>query len=286
MPNAVRKTLMKMGLISAVLLYSAVVSAKPTVLISYFDAFHRASFNNSEKVARALESKFSGPLSPIRIKLCPLNTVFDKAYAQSEECLKKTNPYPTLFLGLGEATCDLKIESIMRNRDKTSGADNEGNHRHNTLIITEGPQYLGLRYPLAHMYCGLSSSERKQLDVSNNAGSFVCNNTAYQMSYFYPEIQYGFIHVPGNNCSNLAERTENSIRMLEKMITQGVSFLENSAARTYSLPHSTNDSRLPTTKDELQSLKKILMRADQCLYEFVSRSKAAEERRSYFGLMN
>lgn len=246
--------------------------AKPLVLVSYFDAFGTASSNNSERIAKALAKNLNSVNSPFEIKLCALNTIFDKAYAQTEECVKALSEMPVMVIGLGESTCQLKIESIMRNKDKTHSPDNAGNERNNTAIVHGADTYLGLRYPLAQMYCGLSANERSDINVSNDAGSFVCNNTAYQMSYFHPELQYGFIHVPSNNCSDLEKKSLAAISYLEKMIKTGVTSLVTKSSND-DFPHTDNDVRLPTKKDELKRLRRIYTDKNDCLYDFLKRTK-------------
>lgn len=257
--------------------------AKPQVLISYFDAFSGSLFNNSEKVARVLEQKLNSPESPFTVKLCGLNTVFDKAYAQSDECLKALPERPLMMLALGEFGCDeLKVETMMRNMDSNTIADNDGLRRSGTEIIHGAQKFLGLRYPLPQMYCALSRGERSSLNLSNNAGSFVCNNTAYQMSLFHPEIQYGFIHVPASNCSELNQKNEKIIPMLEKMIKKGASYLLATESDE-GLPHSSNEERLATSKDELKVLRRAYEDKDDCLREYLKRAKGFDEKRSLFG---
>jgi pyrrolidone-carboxylate peptidase len=248
---------------------------KPLVLVSYFDAFNRAPFNNSQRIALALEQRLNRDSSPVQLKLCPLNTIFDQAYAQTEDCLKALEQSPVMVLGLGEATCELKLEAMMRNKDKTVAADNAGTHRHMRTIIPGAPEVLGLKYPLPQMYCALNSTERNNLTVSNHAGSFVCNNTAYQMSHYYSELQYGFIHVPANNCANLVRKTELAINSLEKMILKGATYLLDNDA----------PQRLPTKKDELKILRR--QTSDECENEYYRKLKGADEKRIIFtGLMN
>lgn len=257
------------------MLMSSIAWAKPVVLISYFDAFNRAPFNNSENVATALARRLNQESSPVEIKLCKLNTVFDKAYAQTEECLKALSETPVMVLGLGEGLCKLKVEAMVRNKDISLTSDNEGNNRQSTTIVQGAPEVIGLRYPLPQMYCALTSKEKKRLNVSNNPGNFVCNNTAYQMAHYYPEIQYGFIHVPNNRCGNLQTRTEESIVSLEKMILKAVSYLSENE----------NSEPLPTTKDQLQRLR--AEQTDPCLKDYYKRLKGDDEKLfSLLGLIN
>jgi pyrrolidone-carboxylate peptidase len=247
-------------------LLSTSLWAKPLVLVSYYDAFGRSPFNNSEPVALALNEALSD--SPVKLKLCALNTVFDKSYGQLEDCLKALGESPLFVLGLGEAGCDMKIEMEGRNWDRTRGADNEGNERRGSVIISDGPRYQGFSYPLPEMYCALNLNERKELIVSNNAGSFICNNTAYQLSYYYPEVHSGFIHLPANNCRGLERKNEIIVSNLRKMILKGAEVLAREASY----------SRLPVTRRDLNHIRSGLDPQNLCLKEFFSRARGVDER--------
>lgn len=271
-----------MKLLILLILSISTVWAKPIVMISYYDAFGRAPFNNSEIVARALAQNLNSANSPFEVQLCPLNTIFDVAYVQSYKCLKALSEPPLLFLGLGESTCDLKIETMMRNNDRTYGPDNIGNERRNTPVSPGAPAIVGLRYPLPQMYCALNSSERSQLVLSNNAGSFVCNNTAYQMSHNHSDIQYGFIHVPSSHCPDVAIKTPSVIKILSKMIQEATVYLTTGEEKM-GLPHPNNDERLSTKKAELKKLRKLYEKEDQCLGEYLNKVKGADEKNGWFG---
>lgn len=251
-----------MKIIGLLLFLPQLLWAKPIVLIGYFDPFDGAPFNNSEIVAQALLKRVA--LHPeYDLKLCELSTVFDKSYYQFEDCLKNLPEVPKLVLGLGESNCNFKIETMARNNDKTAGPDNEGNERINTSIIPHAPKELGFNYPLASMYCALNAKDRNSIEVSNNAGTFVCNNFSFQFSYHYPEMNFGFIHVPSHNCKNLVEKTQNSVDKLEEMIQAAV--------------HSTESSRLMTKKKELEILRQKTFE-NKCYNEFYKRTKGSDEK--------
>lgn len=246
------------------LFLSSSLWAKPLVLLSYYDAFGDAPFNNSETIAREVHKLMRD--SSVELHLCALNTVFDKSYGQLEDCLKTLQKAPQLVLGLGEAACEMKIEMVGRNLDKTFGPDNEGQERNNSEIIPGAEKFLGFTYPLSEMYCALDAKERNKLVVSNSAGSFVCNNTAYQFSHYYPELASGFIHVPANNCQGLATKNPVVVKNLIKMIKQAVE-----------LP-SKNTTRLPTTKKEIQQTRLSLPRSESCQQEFFKRARGVDQR--------
>lgn len=244
------------------LLFSTATWARPVVLLGHFDAFGKASFNNSERVAKRLYEKMKSH-PEVDLKLCSLNTVFDKSFYQLEDCVRSLPDTPVMVLGLGEANCNFKIETMGRNIDRTKGPDNDGNERDNTPVIPDGPGEIGLNYPLAEMYCSLPVNDRKDIEVSNSAGTFVCNNLAYQFAYNNPETVFGFIHVPANNCRNLEQKSVTSIRNLESMILTAVKTKEI--------------KRLPTRKKELEILRDKFEN-NQCLSEFYKRTKGADEK--------
>lgn len=244
------------------LLFSLNTWARPLVLVAYFDAFGKAPFNNSTRVALELE-RLLGNRSDLEIKLCPLNTVFDKSFYQIEDCFKALDRAPELVLGLGESNCNFKIETMARNLDKTKGPDNEGNERNNQVIIPGAPSELGFTYPLGSMYCAIPESDRKQIEVSNNAGSFVCNNLAYQFTERYETEKFGFIHVPSHNCKNLEAKTATAVKNLAAMIPSAL---------------NTEDvSRLATRKKELEAQREA-SKNDKCLNEFYKRTKGIDEK--------
>ncbi|HLW57473.1 MAG TPA: hypothetical protein VKY27_08815 [Bacteriovoracaceae bacterium] len=238
------------------------------LIIAHFDPFDGAKVNNSETVAQMVykELKSMG----INASLCPLQTSFEKAYPQLKNCLQ--NIEADLVIGLGETGCKLKAEFVGRNLDKTYGPDNLGVERNNTPIIATGAPYLSLRYPLPQMYCGLSTEERKRLNLSNNAGSFVCNNVAYQMRYFHPEKMVGFIHVPSHFCKNLKQTNKENSQIITKMITVALSTEDNGPY----LPHESNSEEIPITKDQLRKASRSV--DNKCYQDFYSRLRRVDSR--------
>jgi pyroglutamyl-peptidase len=250
------------------LFFSVASHARPVVLLSHFDTFGKAPFNNSTKVALLFAEKFKNH-PEFELKLCNLNTVFDKSFYQLEDCLNALPEAPKLILGLGESNCNFKMEIMGRNLDKTKGPDNEGNERLNTPVIPGAPKEIGFTYPLPQMYCALPEADRKEAEVSNNAGTFVCNNLAYQFAQRYEDLTFGFIHVPANNCRNLDAKNVTALRNLESMITAAVK------VDTF--------SRLPTKKKELDMLRSD--KSDKCLNEFYKRAKGADEK-GFWSILN
>jgi pyroglutamyl-peptidase len=244
-----------MKMLLFLLLFPLISWPKSTVLISHFDAFGGAPFNASEKVTKRLSEAFQDH-KEINLKTCALSTVFDKSFLELDTCLRDLESTPHLVLGLGEFGCELKLESWGRNFDKTEGPDNEGNERTGTKIFPSAPDILGLTYPLPQMYCALSQEERTSVKVSNNAGSFVCNNLAFQFTHAYEEIPFGFIHVPSHNCWFTERKINHAVKILKKMIEGSLK--------------SANSARLPVERKELEVLRQEGPK-NTCLREFYFR---------------
>jgi len=266
--------ILRLTLLNILLLASPFAWSKGTVLVSHYDAFGKAKFNNSEKIAQLLKEHFKN--SEIRIEICALKTVFDKSYGELENCLKSLPNAPILVLSLGEYGCEMKAETILRNYDFTQGPDNEGGERDGE-IIPNSKAFAGLRYPLPVMYCGLSKKERRFLTISNDAGSFVCNNTAYQMNQNYPDLQFGLIHVPANHCWNLDHKNKLTVKILSTMIQSGVQFLGSEFFMSPNIPHPSNELKLPILKSEISDLANSFAESNACLHDYFKNSHGVDE---------
>ncbi len=143
-------------------------------------------------------------------------------------------------------------------------------------IIPEAPTYIAMRYPLPQMYCSLEPLERKKLTLSYNAGSFVCNNTSFLMTHYYPELFYGFIHVPAQHCRNLEIKNKKSVSTLATMILAGVHFLNREFVVSPLTPHSSNEKRLPITKKEITELRSSFKKEEPCLQDFFKRIQGVD----------
>lgn len=248
------------------LLITQITWAKPTVLVSFFDPFGKAPVNNSETVANLLVAKSAN--LPFEIKLCKVQTKFDVSVEELRDCIAALPERPILVVSLGETGCDVKIETLGRNLDRTRGADNAGVERKNSPIVEGADAAVGFTYPLPNMYCALPEANRKALIVSNNAGSFVCNNLAYQMAWFETDLNFGFIHVPDHSCRNLAAKNQLAVETLLTMLDGGV---KASLARTELV-------RFPVKKTELESFRRRYDKDDKCLSDFYKRARGFDEK--------
>ncbi len=256
-----------MNLLILTLLMTSFAWARPTVLVSYFDPFGKAPSNNSETVAKLIVSKAKAMGLPFDIKICEVQTKFDVSFDELKDCVNKMSEKPVLVVGLGETGCEMKVELMARNLDRTKGPDNAGEERRNTPIVPNAPMAVGLKYPLPEMYCSLNIADRKEIAISNNAGSFVCNNLAYQTTWLEDELNFGFIHVPSHFCKDIQRKNEKISNSLLTMINRGFEASLEQPARP----------RLPITKAELEALR-ATSKDDECLKSFYKQARAWDEK--------
>jgi hypothetical protein len=124
------------------------------------------------------------------------------------------------------------------------------------------------------MYCALAPEERREIIISNDAGSFVCNNLIFKMNYYHPHHQFGFIHVPAHNCDNLEQKNKTTVEKLEKML---IKIVDASTRPSYAinLPHWENQFRLPVEKHEIKVIREQSPKGS-CLREFTSKLKSPD----------
>ncbi len=88
------------------------------------------------------------------------------------------------------------------------------------------------------------------------------------MTYHYPEVQFGFVHVANNKCLNLESKNDFALNSLDTMLAAGVQYLGS--------VHE--NKRLPTVKKEIDAFREIYEKKDKCQYEFFKRARSADDK--------
>lgn len=217
---------MRSFLIAALIASSALLPrarATETILLTAFEPFAGRPVNHSQTVARALARRLKAAHPGLRVEICALPVVYDLAAEVAAGCLAELSQSPTLMLSLGEGDCWIRLESRAHNLDDTPNlADNAGNLRIAQPIDANGPAQLELDMGLARNLDRLTPRERLRVKLSDDAGGFVCNNTAYRMRRFFAEspllrTRYAFVHVPHGGCASLSD-DELAAKILTKLI--------------------------------------------------------------------
>lgn len=253
-------------------------SARTHVLITGFEPFDGRPTNNSWEIAKAVAAARAELGSKVEVSTCLIPVVYDSAARIAEACFDAAAVKPDIVLSLGEAGCQLRMETAAHNLDDTPGyADNAGSIHEKSPIDPSAPEHIGFNLPAPEMYCDLSRDARKDTQVSETPGGFVCNNTAFHLARFFAgkPVQYGFIHVPASTCGEAADVAKTA-KPLARMLKRLDRFNARDSERVEAtLPHCTNDVRLPTTAGGVEDLLATLanLANDDCRREFLERLK-------------
>ncbi|RUL77632.1 pyroglutamyl-peptidase I [Dyella choica] len=171
------------------------MSEPPRILLTGFTPFDGADINPSWEAVRALDGKFIGGHLVVS-RLLP--TAF--AESQRELALMVDEVKPSILLGVGQAggsSC-ISIERVAINVQDARIADNTGAQPIDEAIIADGPAAYFSTLPIKAMLKALLA-EGLPAEVSNTAGTFVCNHVAYLMLHVaakHRDRRAGFIHIP------------------------------------------------------------------------------------------
>lgn len=163
------------------------------LLITGFDPFGEDSINPSWEAVQKLPDIVGD------FVLCKLQipTVFD----QAANCvLQQANEFgPDVILCVGQAGGRNAVtpERIAVNIRDARIVDNAGNQPQDALIIPDGPAAYFATVPVTSMVDAIQQIQLPA-DVSNSAGTFVCNDVLYTLLHHYAnsDTKVGFIHVP------------------------------------------------------------------------------------------
>lgn len=219
------------------------------ILISSFDAFDNAKGNNSRVMAKKLVEDFKKEHPEVELVHCELRTVYDKSFETLKDCYSQMKNKPKFIISLGEGGCNkFKIETRAQNLDSDYTSDNDGIHRVKERIIRGASKYLPLSFNWSKQYCALTNKEKKILEISNNAGTFVCNHISYKMRYYFPELSFAFAHVPTFKCASKTTFSQTQ-SILKKVI---LSSLKSSG--TFKLePYSRRQTRILSKSDSCEA---------------------------------
>ena len=167
------------------------------ILITSFKPFNNMINNYSTEVLNYINN--------------PYKIVLDVVYDECYNVLKETNNLDEfdLIIALGEARSRnvLTVETNAKNISSCSLKDNSGVLKQNELIIENGKSILETKVDL-NLISDL-------IQLSNDAGKFVCNNLYYHLLNNYPSKSL-FIHIP--ECNNDTNKYQEYSKTIEKII--------------------------------------------------------------------
>ena len=165
------------------------------ILVTYFEPFGGESINASAQAAALLPRAVCGKA----LTTLELPVVFGAAGTRLTEALRQYQPELTLCLGQAEGSAALHLERVAINLQDASRPDNGGNTPQEEPICPDGPAAYFTALPVKQLAQSLRDSGIPA-QVSNSAGTYVCNNVMYALLHWLsqsaPGAKGGFIHVP------------------------------------------------------------------------------------------
>ena len=168
------------------------------VLLTGFDAFGGDLINPSWLAVKALQGQ---TIEGHEVVAAQLPTEFSAARKSLAALLRKHKPALVLCVGLAGGRAGLSLERIAINVQDARIADNTGSQPVDKPIVKSGPAAYFTTLPIKSMLWALTSSGI-DAQVSQTAGTFVCNHVFYLLMHLLKnrqkgfKSQGGFVHVP------------------------------------------------------------------------------------------
>jgi pyroglutamyl-peptidase len=173
---------------------------KNNILLTSFDPFNKASLNQSQLVAKKLETLLE---EDHQVTSMVLPTVYDQASQRIIDTLNQQKFQ--LVLSLGEGDHRTRYETRAYNLDDCESIpDNHGVIRVNKKIDDQDIEYFDMEKALQKFHLKIPKSQNLSVEISDSAGRFVCNNLCYIVANFCDakKIPFLFFHVPKHTHSD------------------------------------------------------------------------------------
>lgn len=165
------------------------------ILITGFDPFGGEKINPALEAVKGMKDN----IEDVEIVKKMIPTVFRKSIDELEKAIIENNPDVVICVGQAGGRIPITVERVAINLDDAGIKDNEGNAPIDEKIFEDGENAYFSSLPIKAI---VEEIKKNQIpaDVSNTAGTFVCNHIMYGLLYLidkkYKNIRGGFIHVP------------------------------------------------------------------------------------------
>ncbi|EQC47351.1 pyroglutamyl-peptidase I [Bacteriovorax sp. Seq25_V] len=160
-----------------------------TILISGFVPFGEWKSNPTERLVEELES------DNINTILLPVS--YDRAFKELENTADILRPDTLIMLGVAGRRKCISLERIAINVIDAEIKDNDGYGLNGLVIEESGPDGIFTNMDLLKIYETYDQSRFLPLEISNTAGTYVCNYLYYRaLSKYKNSMNVLFIHVP------------------------------------------------------------------------------------------
>ena len=174
------------------------VGQTPKVLLTGFDAFGGELLNPSWLAVRALHGK---RVLGRQLVAAKLPTVFGDSLVELRHLLALHRPELVICVGQAGGRAAISLERVAINVNDARIADNAGSAPIDAPVVAGGPAAYFSTLPIKAMLHAMQT-EGMAVEVSQTAGTFVCNHVFYGLMHFLAtqrglrNTRGGFIHVP------------------------------------------------------------------------------------------
>lgn len=165
------------------------------ILVTGFDPFGTDSINPSIEAVKKLPST----LGNAEIITLEVPTKFGESARVCKEKIAAIRPDYVVCIGQAGGRQGITPERVAINVDDARIPDNAGKQPLSQVIQSEGEAAYFSSLPIKAIVKGIKEAGLPA-NVSNSAGTFVCNHLMYQMLHLchseFPQMKAGFIHIP------------------------------------------------------------------------------------------
>jgi pyroglutamyl-peptidase len=165
------------------------------VLVTGFDPFGGGNVNSSLEAIRRLPPS----IGPLEITTVELPTSYARSFATLENAIARVQPAIVLCIGEAGDRPALCVERVAINVQDARIADNDGAVPVDVPVVAGGPAAYFATLPVKDAAAALQSTGLPA-EVSNSAGTFVCNHVFYSLMHFAAttgrRFRGGLLHVP------------------------------------------------------------------------------------------
>ncbi|MDO4671092.1 MAG: pyroglutamyl-peptidase I [Aerococcus sp.] len=165
------------------------------ILVTGFDPFGNDAINPAIEAVKRLPDTVKGA----EIVKLEIPTVFYKSAQRVKEAVLEYDPDYILNIGQAGGRFALTPERVAINIDDARIPDNEKQQPIDEVIHSDGAPAYFTQLPIKAMVKAMKAAGLPA-EVSNTAGTFVCNHIMYQSLYLthteFPGKRAGFMHIP------------------------------------------------------------------------------------------
>ena len=188
---------------------SAAVRSPLSVLVTGFDPFGGSAVNPSWDAIHALHGR---EIAGHRIIGGEIPTVFGASLQRLEALMEEHRPRLVICTGQAGGRSAISLERVAINVNDARIPDNAGAKPIDVPILRDGPAAYFTTLPIKAMLQAMLDAGVRA-DVSQTAGTFVCNQTFYGLMHLLAQpkwqgVRGGLIHVPW-----LTEQGQPSMRL-------------------------------------------------------------------------